>query len=290
MMTEFTVVGLGELLWDLLPDGRQLGGAPANFAYHAGALGAKAVIVSCVGDDESGREIVELLGRKGLDLSYLATDPEHPTGTVSVELGEHGKPCYVIHENVAWDFIPPSQELRELAPRTDAVCFGSLAQRSFTSRQTIREFLGSTKPDCLRIFDVNLRQTYYDEAIIRDSLSLSNVLKLSEDELPVAADLLSIEGEEHSALGRLQDRFALRVIALTRGDRGCLIRTAERTAEHRGFPQERIADTVGAGDSFAAALAVGLLRNQELDAICSQANRLAGYVCSQKGAMPPRSN
>ena len=188
------VVGLGEVLWDLLPGGKRFGGAPANFAYHAKALGGEAYVVSCVGGDAAGEEILAELDRLGLSRDFVAVDPEHPTGTVSVALDAAGKPNYVIHEGVAWDFIAPRPELEGLARRTDAVCFGSLAQRSPISRTTIRDFIAACPDECLRVFDVNLRQHYYNADTVAVGLELADVLKLSDEEFPIIARLLGVEG------------------------------------------------------------------------------------------------
>ncbi len=281
------VVGIGELLWDLLPDGRELGGAPANFAYHAQSLGAAASVVSGVGEDDPGREILERLNAKGLDLRYVAVTPKHPTGTVSIELAENGKPNFTIHQNVAWDYIPSTPEQIELAGRAHAVCFGSLAQRSPVSRRTIRLFLEHTRRDeCLRVFDVNLRQSYYSRDLLRESLEWCNVLKLNDEELPVVGDLLAVEGSESEMIETILREFSLRAAAVTKGENGSSIYTPEGRAEHGGFPVDRIADTVGAGDAYTASMVMGLLRGESWDTICANANRLAGYVCSQKGAMP----
>ena len=280
------VAGIGELLWDILPAGRQIGGAPANFAYHSQVLGAESRIVTAVGDDEAGREIIAELEEHGLDTTHVAIDENHPTGMVSVRVDWDGMPEYTIHENVAWDFMSQTPEHLDLATRVDAVCFGSLAQRSPVSRKTIRSFLRATRPDCLRIYDVNLRQAYYDDHLIREALSLATVLKLNESELAILAGLLEIDGNARSLLDSMAERFSLTAIALTRGDRGCIIRTDEQTVENDGFSRDRIVDTVGAGDCFTAVLTVGLLRYEPLDAIAEQANRLAAHVCSKQGAMP----
>jgi fructokinase len=282
------VVGIGELLWDLLPEGKELGGAPANFAYHAQSLGAAASVVSCVGEDDPGGEILDRLGEQGLDLRYVAVTSEHPTGTVSVELDGKGKPKFTIHQNVAWDYIPSSSEQIRLAGRADAVCFGSLAQRSPVSRRTIRLFLEGTRPDvCLRVFDINLRQSYYSRDLIRESLTLCNVLKLNDEEITVVSELLSLKGSESERVGQIVKEYSLRVVAVTKGERGSSVYTPDGKTEHPGFPPERIVDTVGAGDSYTASMVMGLLRGESLGTICENANRLASYVCSQKGAMPP---
>jgi len=282
---DFIVVGLGEILWDMLPTGRQLGGAPANFAYHAQALGGRGVVVSCIGNDGLGEEILSRLKALALDCEYIGVDENHPTGTVTVELDEQGKPNYTIHENVAWDYIACNSALLELAARTDAVCFGSLCQRSQLSRSTIRDFLQATRPDALRIFDINLRQSYFNREIIHTMLELSNVLKLNDEELSVVADLLGLTGAETDVLSRLTDIYELRLIALTRGANGSRLFTGTGDSNHQGFPAE-VADTVGAGDSFTAAMALGLLLGQSLDRINEYSNRVAGFVCSQSGATP----
>jgi fructokinase len=279
------VVGIGELLWDLLPDGKQMGGAPANFAYHARALGAASMIVSAVGDDRSGREILEELDRRGLDRSGIAIAKDAPTGTVTVDLDAGGIPRYTIHEGVAWDAIPWSAGLADLAARTDAVCFGTLAQRSPVSRSTIGAFLEATRPDCLRVLDLNLRQSYFSRDIVRGLLERSTVLKLNDDELRTVAEMFSLPGPESQALAGLLETFPLALIALTKGRTGS--RLYGRGVDHStpGYPVET-ADTVGAGDAFTAALVAGLLKNKSWDEIGERANRIAAFVCSRKGAWP----
>jgi fructokinase len=283
--SSFTLVGSGEILWDMLPTGKQLGGAPANFAYHCQALGAKGVVVSCVGDDELGREILSRLGGLGLNCRHIAVDKAHPTGTVTVRLDENGQPDFIIHEDVAWDFIPLDAGLLELAARTDAVCFGSLCQRSEVSRHTVRRFLQATAPDCIRVFDINIRQSYYNKDIVHTMLQLSNVLKLNDEELPVVAGLLDVTGSETDILSQLTQRYELRLIAVTRGVGGSRLYAHGEDSNHPGFPVQ-VADTVGAGDAFTAAMTLGLLQGKELDRIDEDANRVASYVCSQSGATP----
>lgn len=286
MAGKHRIIGLGEILWDLLPGGKELGGAPANFAYHAQALGAGACVVSCVGRDQLGDEILALLDDVGLDRTSLAVDPERPTGTVSVSLDAKGVPTYVIHTDVAWDFMPWSEGLATLAAGAAAVCFGSLGQRSPVSRETIRAFLGSTSPSCLRVFDVNLRQSFYDRDVIHESCALSNIVKLNDEELPILAQMLGLSGESTEDLLReLVNMYSLRLIALTRGSHGSILCAPDAISEHQGCPA-RVVDTVGAGDSFTAAIVVGVLNGEKLDRINDSANRLAAYVCSQKGAMP----
>ena len=282
----FSLVGLGEVLWDMLPSGKQLGGAPANFAYHSQALGHRGVIASCVGEDDLGKEILNCLGKLDLDLRYIAVDRDHPTGTVTVKLDEAGQPDFTIHTGVAWDFIPCSPELLDLAAEADAVCFGSLCQRSDVSKATVHKFLESTRPDCLRVFDINIRQSYYSKEIVNSMLETSNVFKLNDDELPIVAQLLEIEGSETDVLASLTDRYDLRLIVLTKGSAGSRLYSRDRDSVHPGLPVTDVADTVGAGDAFTAATAVGVLKGADLDEINDHANRVAAYVCSQKGATP----
>jgi len=281
-----TVVGLGEILWDLFPNGKQLGGAPANFAYHAHALGAEGVVASCIGVDTLGEEAREQLAPRGLILEYLATDPAHPTGTVSVKLDAKGVPNYIIREEVAWDFVPCGPQLLDLASRTQAVCFGTLAQRSPVTRNAIRSFLNATPAECLRVFDINLRQRFFNVAIVQESLALSSVLKLNTQELSTVASLLDRNGNESDIVRSLFDDYPLQLVAITRGERGSVLYSRHETVENPGYPPPSVADTVGAGDAFAAMLTMGLLGRWRLPDINTMANRLASFVCSQEGAMP----
>lgn len=286
MLTNHCIVGLGEILWDMLPGGKELGGAPANFAYHAKALGARSSVVSSVGLDPLGDAILSRLDAAGLDRTYVSVNPEYPTGTVSVTLNESGVPSYAIHPNVAWDHIEWSANLEVLAACSSAACFGSLGQRSEISRETICRFLRVTPPDCLRVFDVNLRQSFYSREIIHQSCELADVVKLNDEELPVLANLLELTSSStEDQMRELVDRYSLRLVALTCGSNGSLLRTADLLSRHPGYPAQ-IADTVGAGDSFTATIVIGLLKGRDLDTINDAANRLAAYVCSQKGAMP----
>ena len=277
------LVGIGEILWDLLPEGKQLGGAPANFAYHTAALGGQGAVVSRVGRDGLGDEILRRLDELGVDRGCVSVDPSHPTGTVTVDLDSRGVPAYVIHSDVAWDFLMADECVLDLARRADAVCFGTLAQRSMPSREAIRSFLRTTTPGCLRVFDINLRRQY-DASVLHDLMQCSDVLKLNDDELPVITKLLRLpEGDE---LEELMRRFPMRVIALTRGRHGSVLLDRTTRVEHPGY-EARVRDTVGAGDAFTAALALGLLRGLPLQRISDAANRVASCVCSQPGATPP---
>lgn len=283
---KFLVVGLGEILWDVLPDGKQLGGAPANFAYHSRVLGSNAVIVSCIGSDEPGKEILNTLKNLELSADHIAIDPAHPTGTVTVALDQQGKPDYEIHENVAWDFIPASPNLIALASQADAVCFGTLSQRSEASRKTIRKFLEATRPGCIRVYDINLRQHYYSKQIVDDMLKHAEVLKLNDEELPVVAKMLDITGDEDTLLQTILKCYALRLIVLTKGSEGSVLFADGEKSVSKPSDQIEIADTVGAGDAFTAAVTTGLLHGKGLDEINKFANRLAAFVCTQKGATP----
>jgi fructokinase len=281
----FKVVGVGELLWDLLPGGRQLGGAPANFAYHAHALGAEAWVVSRVGRDEPGRELVRRLKRLGLATEAVEEDPAAPTGTVTVEIRADGQPHYTIHEGVAWDRIAGEAAGRRAVAAADAVCFGTLAQRGEISRRSIRALVKAAPADSLRILDVNLRQDYYSREVIEESLALANVLKVNETELARLADMFGLPGDERGRVAELAGRFGLRAVACTRGEGGSLLHAQGRWSERPGEPV-KVADTVGAGDAFTASLSLGMLAGWPLDEVHRRASEVAGYVCSQPGGTP----
>ena len=282
---KFTVVGLGEVLWDLLPLGKQLGGASANFAYHAQTLGAEALLISRVGNDTLGHELLDRLRSLRMRTDGITIDSAAPTGTVSVELTAAGQPKFAIRENVAWDRLVVSDFARGMVAQADAVCFGSLAQRGEISRTAIRSLLNQSRPDALRIFDVNLRQNFFSVAVITASLQLANVLKISDEELPVLARLLELNGAPAEQLAELAHRFDLRLVALTCGARGSLFYSGGQFSEVAGLPV-RVADTIGAGDSFTAMLTMGLLLGWDLERINRRANEVAAFVVSQPGATP----
>ncbi len=282
---KFKVVGLGEILWDLLPGGRQMGGAPANFAYHAGSLGAVAPVVSRVGRDDAGRQLIERLQQLKVPTDCVEIDPVAPTGTVSVDLAADGQPHYTIHQNVAWDFISGERAGREAVAAADAVCFGTLAQRSETSRHTIQTLVRSMRADALRILDVNLRQHFHSPHLIADSLTLANVLKVNETELPRLVEIFQLPSDERAQVAELARRFSLRLVAYTRGGRGSLLFSEGTWSEHPGIPTTVI-DTIGAGDSFTAAITLGLLAGWPIDVVHHRASKLAAYVCSQPGGTP----
>ncbi len=281
-----TVVGLGEILWDLLPSGRQLGGAPANFAYCAHLLGDRAVVASRVGEDEPGTEIRGSLLAAGITDQFLQVDPVHPTGTVKVHLDAEGQPTFQIIHPVAWDFMEWTDTWTALAHSADAVCFGSLAQRTAESRRTILNFLDATSREALRIFDVNLRQNFYSAEIIKESAKRANVLKLNHDELSRIGESLAVNANEgFSFCEEVLRKFDLQLICITRGANGSLLCDPKNAHEHPGF-HIQVKDTVGAGDAFTAALVHGHLRGHSLAEMNDSANRLGAWVASYAGAMP----
>ena len=281
----FKVAGLGEVLWDAFPDGEKFGGAPANFTCHCNSLGAEAYVVSCIGKDQRGAKAREFLDNHGVNTSCLSESEAHETGVVIVTLDDAGKPEYEIKEGVAWDNIPLSDRMKALAPQLNAVCFGSLCQRDDVSRDTIRQFLAATCPDCLRVFDINIRQNFYNDEIIRSSLEAANVLKLNDEELPIVAEMIGADGSDEETVGAVIDQFGLRLVALTCGPEGALMVTPDESS-FAAPPVTDVINTVGAGDSFTAAMIMGFLNNKPLDQINMEANRLAAFVCTQHGAVP----
>jgi fructokinase len=288
------VVGLGELLWDVFPEGPRLGGAPANFAVMCGRLGDHAVIASRVGTDGLGQKARRLLESLPVDLSFVQADAEFATGTVTVAL-EDGEPHYTIHEPVAWDRLAFTPEWRELARRADAVCVGTLAQRSDVARATIVEFLDATRPACVRIFDVNLRAPFVSGEVLRATLARATIVKLNAHELPqvLAATGASplaarAQDEEEQLRGAraLLDRYPARLVCVTLGGNGSLLVTRETCHRHPGVATA-VRDTVGAGDAFAAALVHAYLEGATLATMNEAGNRWGAWMASQAGAMPP---
>jgi fructokinase len=283
----FKIIGIGEVLWDLLPSGPQLGGAPANFACHAQALGAHASVITRIGNDCLGREILLRFFVQGdKTQGNVQEDDVAPTGTVSVVLSESGIPHYIIHENVAWDRLEITPAGLNAVRLADAVCFGSLAQRSETSRTSIQTLVAAAPAAAWRVFDINLRQKYFSREIIEQSLRLANVLKLNDDELKLLAEMFGQTGSTRRQIEQLAQKFDLRLVALTRGAEGSLL---FQTGQWSDSPAVRvnIVDTVGAGDAFTAALVLGLLQKKPLDEINALAGEVARYVCSSAGATPP---
>jgi len=279
------IVGLGEILWDLLPDGKQLGGAPANFAYHAQALGADARLVSRIGPDALGRETLERLTQLGLSTAALQTDPTLPTGTAGVVVAADGQPQFTIHEPAAWDALELTLEGRHAVADADAVCFGTLGQRDPRSRATVRALVAATPPSALRILDLNLRQHYISRELIEESLALANVLKLNDTELTQLGEFLGLSGDARTQIAALAGRYDLRGVACTRGARGSVLFAGGRWSEHPGV-QTHVVDTVGAGDAFTAAMVLGLLVSWDLEEVHRRAIAVATFVCTQSGATP----
>lgn len=306
-MEPHLILGLGELLWDLLPavagpNGEpadqsapvgSLGGAPANFTVMAGRLGNHAVILSRIGRDHLGRKAVAQLDPLPADTEYLQVDPAHATGIVTVNFKD-GQPHYVIHEPAAWDFLELTDDWVRLAERANAICFGSLAQRSRESRQTIQTLAAQTSSACVRVFDVNLRAPFYSSEVIQESLELATVMKMNDTEVSLVLGLLGLpasEPDDPAALcdgaERLLGEFpTLRMVAITRGGHGSLLVTHDAAHEHPGVPT-KVADTIGAGDAFTAALTHYLMSGAPLAVLNEAGNRWGSWVASQVGAMPP---
>ena len=279
------VIGLGEVLWDLLPEGKQLGGAPANFAYHAHALGASAWPVTRVGADGLGTEIVQRLADQGLPTEQVQVDDTAPTGTVAVDLLPGGQHRFTIHEAVAWDRLEATPEALALARSADVICFGTLGQRCAPSRAAIEAIASAAPAEALRIFDINLRQRFYSPEVILGSLRIANILKVNDEELPVLAEVLALRGTPADQLMRIASDFNLLLVALTRGAEGSSLYADGRISDVAGSPAA-VADTIGAGDAFTAAMALGWLEGWELDTINRRANTVASFVCSRPGATP----
>jgi fructokinase len=286
------VLGIGELLWDMLPAGPRLGGAPANFTVMAGRLGNHAAILSRIGRDDLGREAVNQLDPLPADTSFLQVDRVHETGRVTVAFHDR-QPEYIIHKPAAWDSLELSDEWVRLAERADAICFGSLAQRSLESRQTIQTLAAQTPSRCIRIFDVNLRPPFYSSEVVQESLELATVVKMNDAEVPLMLALLGLAIEDdilphnlHSSAERFLAEFpSLEMVAITRGAHGSLLVRRDEWHEHPGFPVS-VADTIGAGDAFTAAMTHYLLRGAELPVLNEAGNRWGGWIASQSGAMP----
>ena len=280
------VVGMGEALWDVLPEGKKLGGAPANFAYHVSQLGLDSCVVSAVGDDKLGHELMDNLNGRGMQC--LIEQVPYPTGTVQVELDEAGIPCYNIKENVAWDNIPFTPRLEALALRTQAVCFGSLAQRSIVSRETINRFL-DLMPDGdgqLKIFDVNLRQSFYTKDVLCASMRKCNILKINDEELVTVSRMFGYPGIDlQDKCWLLLGKYNLRMLILTCGVNGSYVFTPGEFSFVE-TPRVQVADTVGAGDSFTAAFVASILKGKSVGEAHKLAVEVSAYVCTQNGAMP----
>lgn len=280
------VVGMGEALWDVLPEGKKIGGAPANFAYHVSQFGLPSCVVSAVGSDSLGKEIVDNFTSKGLN--QLIAEVPYPTGTVQVEIDPAGVPQYDIKENVAWDNIPYTAHLESLAERTKAVCFGSLAQRNIVSRTTINRFLDAMPQngDSLVVFDVNLRQGFYDKEILCNSMERCNILKINDEELVTVSRMFGYPGIDlQDKCWILLGKYNLKMLILTCGINGSYVFTPGNVS-FQPTPEVEVADTVGAGDSFTAAFIASILKGKSVAEAHVRAVRTSAYVCTKQGAMP----
>ena len=280
------IVGMGEVLWDMLPEGKKIGGAPANFAYHVSQYGFDGCVVSAVGDDKLGNEILESFNNRRFN--YLIQRVPYPTGTVQIELDEAGIPCYEIKENVAWDNIPFTDDLEKLAKKTRAVCFGSLAQRNTVSRETINRFLDvmSDAAGQYRVFDVNLRQGFYDKKILCNSMKRCNILKINDEELVAVSRMFEYPGIDLEDKCRaLLSEYGLEILILTCGVNGSYVFTRENVS-FVNTPKIEVADTVGAGDSFTATFISAILKGKSIREAHELAVEVSAYVCTQNGAMP----
>lgn len=280
-----TVIGIGEVVWDLLPTGPQLGGAPANFACHARSLGVDALVVTRVGDDCLGRDVLQRFKAKNLSDAMVQLDDELPTGTVTVSLSGQGVPQFTVHENVAWDRLVVTKSVLDTVRRADAVCFGSLAQRTPASRAAIQELVAAAPVGALKLFDINLRRNFYSREVVEQSLSLANMLKLNDSELATLREMFLLKGGARRQMEALSHTFGLKAVVLTCGPEGSLIYQKGQWSEQPSQPVS-VVDTVGAGDSFAATLTVGLLKGWDLNEVHALAAEIARYVCSEAGATP----
>lgn len=284
------VIGLGELLWDCFADSRRPGGAPANVAFQANQLGCQGIVCTRVGCDALGDELVEFLARQGLRTDGVQRDPQRPTGTVTVDTSRPDRPSFVIHENVAWDYLELSAAWRALISKASAVCFGTLAQRGTVSRQTIQQALEATGPECLVVYDVNLRQHWYERPWIEASLARSQIVKLNADEVTTLAELLQFDSPGLERFARAMiERYAVEAVCITRAEHGSLLVTRTETVDSPGVKVE-VADAVGAGDAFTAALIVARLHAWPLRAQAEFANQVGALVASRPGAMPVLRN
>ena len=282
------VIGVGELLWDLFPTGKRVGGAPANFTFHAQQLGARGYIISVVGNDDNGNQILKLLIQKGMNVDFIAQLDKIPTGTVTVLLDTNGIPAYSIHENVAWDYIPFDPSVYPILENAAAFCFGTLAQRNAGSLSAIQSFLKILPASCLIVFDANLRQHYFTKDLIESSLEYATILKLNEEELSVISAMLEVKGPEEDQLKFLLTTYNLQLIALTKGVSGSLLYSGKEASRLK-TPKVKVADTVGAGDAFTAALIISILNGLPLGTVHQNAVNVSAFVASRNGGMPDLS-
>src|SRR5882672_7130842 len=282
----YQVIGLGEILWDLLPTGKQLGGAPSNFAYISTLLGNAGIVASRVGNDALGSEAVQRLTALGVTTGFVQSDAVHATGKVQVQVDHAGQPQFEIAEGVAWDYLEWTSEWQTLAARADAICFGSLAQRGAASQATIRRFLERARKEAVRVFDVNLRQEFFSEEVLTESMKIANIVKLNHEELPRIMQLFGLDHrDEIASADALMELHHLKLICVTRGCRGSLLISQTGLDEHPGY-RIHVADAIGAGDAFTAGLVHEYMRGSSLPEMNKTANRAGAWVASQVGAMP----
>lgn len=283
----YKIVGIGEILWDVFPHSRKLGGAPANFAYFVKKLGQNGLVASRVSHDFLGKEIINSLFKLGLDGDFIQIDSKHPTGTVDVKIDDSGQPDYIINKNVAWDFLEFSDRWKKLAREADVICFGTLAQRSLKSRRTIVNFLKMARRAAIKVLDINLRQNFYSLKTIIRSLEFATILKLNKEELRLLRNLMDCSNEKNDInfCRRLMDEYGIKLICLTRGEDGSLLIDESDCYDHPGY-KISIADAVGAGDAFTAAMVIKYLDGRTLAEISNSANRLGSWVSSQIGPTP----
>jgi len=284
-MKKFVIAGIGELLWDVMDDTEKLGGAPINFAFHINSLGATGIPISTIGDDTRGQRALDELASQGIFTDGISFDSLHPTGNVNANVDANGVASYSFPDDVAWDHLRFNRVAFSILNDIKAVCFGTLAQRKSVSRSAIHHFLNQLSDTVLKVYDLNLRQHYYDRKIIETSFDKCNIIKLSAEELQVIQKMFGLPDEELAAISGLIANYDLRLAVITRGENGSLLVTPTEISEHPGFPSQ-VVDTIGAGDSFTAATTLGFLLGHDLNTINAHANRLAAYVCSRKGAMP----
>ena len=278
------IVGLGEALWDVLPEGKKLGGAPANFAYHAAQFGLDTIAISALGEDKLAEETIDAL--KEHNLNYLMPRVPYPTGTVQVTLTGDGIPTYDIKENVAWDNIPLTDEMLEIAKNARAVCFGSLAQRNVVSRENIHKFLDATPKDCVKIFDINLRQQFYTKEVIKESLKRCNILKINDEELVLIGRMFGYPGLDiENKCWLILGKYNLDMLVLTCGTNGSYVFTPGQMS-FQETPKVEVADTVGAGDSFTGSFVGSILNGKPVPEAHKTAVQVSAFVCTQNGAMP----
>ena len=278
------IVGLGEALWDVLPEGKKLGGAPANFAYHAAQFGLDTIAISALGEDKLAEETIEALNEH--NLNYLMPRVPYPTGTVQVTLTGDGIPTYDIKENVAWDNIPLTDEMLEIAKNARAVCFGSLAQRNVVSRENIHKFLDATPQDCVKIFDINLRQQFYTKEVIKESLKRCNILKINDEELVLIGRMFGYPGLDiENKCWLILGKYNLDMLVLTCGTNGSYVFTPGQMS-FQETPKVEVADTVGAGDSFTGSFVGSILNGKPVPEAHKTAVHVSAFVCTQNGAMP----